>query len=149
MFQIYLIRNVFFYQMIASYNKQLGKTLKSELEEKDKTIVKLRSNVEQLNGVQIENAKEKLTLCNELSALCHMKEKLNHELSWEVQKNFALDGAKKEIAEAAQNQVSVVFLSGQKNILRLLQGNLGNIRKYFFILNCSFINTKNFIRKRK
>lgn len=103
-----LINNVLFeneIQMIAEYNKSLGEKLKSEIADREKTILQLRTSVEKLNEVQIKNTKEKLALCYELSELSQEKEKLNNILSIEVKKNMVLDDSKKEIAKTATSQV--------------------------------------------
>ncbi|KAJ8922098.1 hypothetical protein NQ315_004030 [Exocentrus adspersus] len=91
--------------LIAEYNKQIGEKLKTEVHEKDQTILQLKTSVEKLNGIQIQNTKEKLSLCYELSEVCQMKEQLNNILSLEMQKNIALDDTKKEIVESASSQL--------------------------------------------
>ncbi|XP_018564696.1 GRIP and coiled-coil domain-containing protein 2-like [Anoplophora glabripennis] len=91
--------------VIAEYNKQIGEKLKTEVHVKDQTILQLRSSVEKLNDIQIQNTKEKLSLCYELSEVCQMKEQLNNILSLEMQKNVALDDKKKEIYESASTQL--------------------------------------------
>lgn len=101
-----------FFKIIAEYNKQIGEKLKTEVHQKDKTILQLRSSVEKLNDIQIQNTKEKLSLCYELSEVCQMKEQLNDILSLEMQKNIALDDKKKEIYESASCQVLNLFRYG-------------------------------------
>ncbi|KAG5898340.1 hypothetical protein JTB14_034323 [Gonioctena quinquepunctata] len=77
--------------MIAEYNKELGKKLKSEIIEKDKTFLK--------------DNKDKLSLCYELSEICQIKDQLNSILSKEVEKNVALDNSKKEVVQSASSQM--------------------------------------------
>ncbi|XP_074027954.1 uncharacterized protein isoform X1 [Leptinotarsa decemlineata] len=91
--------------MIAEYNKQLGKKLKTEIIEKDKTILFLKTSVEKLNDIQIKDTKEKLSLCYELSEVCQMKDQLNNVLSLEVRKNMALDDSKKKVVQTADSQL--------------------------------------------
>ncbi|CAH1980835.1 unnamed protein product [Acanthoscelides obtectus] len=91
--------------MIAEYNKQIGDKLKTEIIERDKKILQLRSSVQELTGIQIKNTKEKMSLCCELSEVCQIKEHLNGVLSLQMRKNAALGDSKKELAQTASSQI--------------------------------------------
>ncbi|XP_030767919.1 myosin-11-like isoform X3 [Sitophilus oryzae] len=88
--------------LIAEYNKQQGEKLKEEIIERDKVITQLKDNVQKLNELQIENAKEKLSLCYELNEVCQLKEKLSEVLNTEVRKNAELGQSKEAIAKSVQ-----------------------------------------------
>ncbi|XP_057671934.1 centromere-associated protein E-like [Diorhabda carinulata] len=91
--------------IVAEYNKELGKKLKTEIEEKDKTILTLRNTIEHLNDIQLKNTKEKVSLCFELSELSQIKDKLDNQLSNVVKKNEELDEAKQDIVRCTSNQL--------------------------------------------
>ncbi|CAH0547575.1 unnamed protein product [Brassicogethes aeneus] len=89
----------------SDFNKQVGEKLKNEVAQRDNTISELKGNMEKLNSLQMENAKEKLSLCYELSEVCNIKEQLSGVLSIEVQKNQALCEAQKDLESTATSQV--------------------------------------------
>ncbi|XP_049818630.1 polyamine-modulated factor 1-binding protein 1 isoform X2 [Aethina tumida] len=91
--------------LIADFNKQIGEKLKEEVIERDNTISLLRGNMDKLNYIQVENTKEKLSLCHELSEVCTIKEQLSTVLSTEVQRNYALCEANKDLESTATDQV--------------------------------------------
>lgn len=61
--------------------------------------------MDKLNYIQVENTKEKLSLCHELSEVCTIKEQLSTVLSTEVQRNYALCEANKDLESTATDQV--------------------------------------------
>lgn len=92
-------------QIIAEYNKQLGEKLKNEVEIREQAIAELQNSVSILNSAHVENTKDKIALCVELSEVCTVKNQLSGYLDAEMQKNSTLGQSKKEYENAINTRV--------------------------------------------
>ncbi|XP_076265085.1 uncharacterized protein LOC143199161 [Rhynchophorus ferrugineus] len=88
--------------LIAEYNKQQMEKTKHEVIERDRIINQLKNNVQKLNEIQMQNAKEKLSLCHELHEMCQVKEKLSDVLNCEVKKSAQLGQSKEAVEKTIQ-----------------------------------------------
>lgn len=86
-------------QLIAEYNKQQGEKLKDEMTHRDSVITHLKANIQKMNQMHKQTSKEKLNLCQELSEVSQLKEKLNNILDSEVKKNAELDQSKEQMVK--------------------------------------------------
>ncbi|RZC14226.1 DUF3584, SCP-1, MAP65 ASE1 and/or CALCOCO1 domain containing protein, partial [Asbolus verrucosus] len=93
--------------LVAEFNKQLGEQLKNEVEVKENTILELRQSLEKLSHIQIDNDKEKMTLCAQLSEISSVKDKLTDCLEMELQKNMHLDESKKKLECTTKSQLKI------------------------------------------
>lgn len=64
-----------------------------------------------LNNAHLENTKDKIALCVELSEVCSVKAQLNTFLDAEVQKNSTLGQSKKEYENAINSRVKIDIVS--------------------------------------
>lgn len=94
-------------QLIAEYNKQQGEKLKEEITHRDSVITHLKANIQKMNQMHKQASKEKLNLCQELSEVSQLKEKLNNILDSEVKKNAELGQSKEQMVKTVSCQVSV------------------------------------------
>lgn len=91
-----------FLQLIAEFNKQQGEKLKEEITHKDCIINHLKANIQKMSQMQMQVSKEKMDLCQELSEVPQLKEKLISE----VKKNAELDQSKEQMVKTVSCQVS-------------------------------------------
>ncbi|KAF2903765.1 hypothetical protein ILUMI_02409 [Ignelater luminosus] len=94
--------------IIAEYNKQLGEKLQCEVAERDEKISELQGNVVKLNNAQVENARDKVALCVELTEACTLNDQLNNSLVAEHQKSAHLDESKKQLESSASMQLKAL-----------------------------------------
>lgn len=68
--------------------------------------MQMQTSLQKLNEIQLENSKEKLTLCHQLNEASQLKEKLSNVLESEVKKNAELGQSKEAIVKSVNSQVS-------------------------------------------
>lgn len=92
----------------------MGEKLHCEVAERDVKISELQGNVEKLNNAQLENTRDKVALCVELTEVCTLNDQLNNSLVAEHQKSAHLDESKKLLESSASMQVNIfkiIYLS--------------------------------------
>ncbi|XP_050315228.1 putative leucine-rich repeat-containing protein DDB_G0290503 [Anthonomus grandis grandis] len=112
--------------VMAEYSKKQGEKLKEEILERDRTINELQNNMQKLNEIQIQHAKEKLALCQELNEVSQLKDKLNDGLNNEVKKNVELGHSKEAMAKSVQFQMQRLEekYRNEKTAIRILLRDL-------------------------
>lgn len=88
--------------------------------ERDEKINSLQGNLEQLSNAQLENTKDKVALCAELTEVCNQKNELNNYLAVETQKRIHLDESKKELECIAITKVISVIVLNKIFVCKLI-----------------------------
>ncbi|XP_017770202.1 PREDICTED: girdin-like [Nicrophorus vespilloides] len=94
--------------MMAQYNKQLEQKLREEVAERDDTITKLKTNMELLHNMQMENSKEKVALCEELNQVFHRKTELDGKLAVQLERNMMLSEHKHDQLQYVTNKLKEI-----------------------------------------
>ncbi|XP_048520430.1 golgin subfamily A member 4-like isoform X2 [Dendroctonus ponderosae] len=90
--------------LIANYNKQQSNKFKQEIIERDNIIIQMQTSLQKLHEIQLENSKEKLTLCHQLNEASQLKQRLSNVLESEVKKNAELGQSKEAIVKSVSSQ---------------------------------------------
>ncbi|CAG9767474.1 unnamed protein product [Ceutorhynchus assimilis] len=116
---------------VVECTKQQSEKLKQEILDKNTTIAHLKTNMEKLNEIQVENAKERVTLCQEINEVSHLKERLGQVLSTEKKKFAELGHSKEVMVKSINSHVQQIEekLKNERATMKMLLTNMKLVKQ--------------------